>query len=206
MTNAFLFDGDPLTSRVIVIAHDEPEAFGLFWLWAEHKELDLSNLAEPIEVVPLLELSRSPQLAEVAYEGKVGIARWIGHREGWTVTDPNDDAPAGQLAPPETDLRCFVFTGEDGTLYVVAETLERAIATAEVYSLDQSGGPADYDNVLELSPWMLTGPMVTLREDMFEGITGVGMECDDDFWRIFPADYDLPIRGRDGTVWFLGEE
>jgi hypothetical protein len=29
MTNAYLFDGDPLTCRVIVIAHDVPEAFGL---------------------------------------------------------------------------------------------------------------------------------------------------------------------------------
>ena len=204
MTNAYMFDGDPLSCRVIVIAHDVPEAFGLFWRWAEHNELDLSDLAEPIEAVPY-DLSRMPQLAEAAKSGMVGIARWVDHREGWNATNPDDNTPAGQLALPETDVCCFIFTGEDGTLYVFAETLERAIATSHIYSLDQSGGPAEYGNVVEHSPWLLTGPMVTLREEMFEGETGVGLKCEDGFWRIFPADYDPPLRRRDGTVWYWNE-
>ena len=83
---------------------------------------------------------------------------------------------------------------------MVARTLERAIASSHLYSLDQTGGPAEYDKVIELSPWLLTGPLVTLREEMFEGITGVGMKCEDGFYRIFPADYDPPLRRRDGSV------
>jgi hypothetical protein len=200
MTNAYMFDGDPLTCRVIVIAHDVPEAFELFWRWAEQNELDLSGLAEPIEAVLLDDLSRTPQLAEAARSGMVGIARWIDHRAPWIVAAPDDDERVGHIAPPEIGVGCFQFTGEDGTLYVVAETLERAIAASHLYSLDQTSSPAEYDTVVELSPWQLTGPLLTLREEMFEGEAGVGMKCEDGFWRIFPADYDLPVRRRDGTV------
>jgi hypothetical protein len=200
MTNAYMFDGDPLTSRVIVIAHDVPEAFAMFWQWAEHNDIDLSGLAEPIEAVLLDDLSRTPQLDEAAKSGMVGIARWIDHRAPWIVAAPDDDEPVGRIAPPEINIGCFLFTGEDGTLYVVAGTLERAIATSHLYQLDQSGGPADYAEVVELSPWQLNGPLVTLREEMFEGITGVGMICEDGFYRIFPADYDRPLTKRDGSV------
>jgi len=130
----------------------------------------------------------------------VGIARWIDHRAPWIVAAPDDDEPVGRIAPPEIGVGCFLFTGEDGTLYVVGRTLERAIATSHLFSLDQTGGPAEYDKVIELSPWQLTGPMITLREEMFEGITGVGMKCEDGFYRIFPADYTPPLTKRDGSV------
>ncbi len=185
---------------MIVIAHDVPEVFGLFWRWAEHNELDLSGLADPIEAVLLDDLSRTPQLAEAVQSGRVGIARWLDHDQPWMVVDPDDDEPIGRIAPPETNVCCFIFTGEDGTLYVFAETLERAIATSNLYSLDQTGGPADYGTVVEFPLWLLTGPMVTLREEAFEGETGVGKECVDGSWRIFPADYEPPLTRHDGTV------
>ena len=44
--------------------------------------------------------------------------------------------------------------------------------------------------VEEMSPWLLRGPQVTLREDMDIGLTGVGSVCEDGFWHIFPADYE----------------
>ena len=42
----------------------------------------------------------------------------------------------------------------------------------------------------EMSPWLLKGPQVTLREDMDVGLIGVGAVCEDGFWHIFPADYE----------------
>ena len=116
------------------------------------------------------------------------------------ISAPDGEA-RGLVAPPAPNVHCFVVTGFDdvSTVYVFAQTLERAIATLHLYSLDQSGGDAEYDTIEELSPWLLMGPKVTLREEMFEGETGIGHECDDGFWRIFPADHDLPLRKRDGS-------
>lgn len=200
MPHIFIVTSDALPAPVTVIARDSDEAFRLFYIWHRHNAIDLGHETATVTMLTAQDLSSTPQLAEAAQSGMVGIARWVGHHEGWIVTVPDDDEPAGQIAPPETEVSCFVFShADDGTLHVFAETIERAIATLHLYSLDQNGWDAEYDAVVELSPWMLTGPMVTLREEMFDGITGVGMRCEDGFWRIFPADYDPPLRMRDGS-------
>ncbi len=52
----------------------------------------------------------------------------------------------------------------------------------------------------EVSLSMLTGAYMTLRDEMDEGLTGVAMICEDDCWRLFPADYEPPLTKRDGSV------
>lgn len=200
MPHVFMVVSDALPTPVTIVARDSDEALRIFCIWRECSARTLGTMSATVTRFTDDDLARVPQLADAAQVGMVGVARWLGHREGWVVTVPDDDEPMGQIAPPETSVSCFVFSHEDyGTLHVFAETMERAIATLHLYSLDQNGWDAEYDDLVELSPWLLTGPMVTLREDMFDSITGVGMLCEDDFWRIFPADYTPPLRKRDGS-------
>ncbi|MCW1381970.1 hypothetical protein OLX02_03960 [Novosphingobium sp. KCTC 2891] len=201
MPHVFMVTSAALPTPVIIVARDSDEALRNFWIWRECSAGKLGTMSAIVTRFTADDLARVPQLADAARSGMAGIARWVGHREGWIVTTPDDDEPAGQVAPPKTEISCFVFShADDGTLHVFAETMERAIATLHLYNLDQNGWDADYDDVVELSPWLLTGSMVTLREEMFDGITGVGMRCEDGFWRIFPADYTPPLRKRDGSV------
>lgn len=200
MTKVFAITSDALADSVTLVARDSAEAHRMFLLWLEVHAPAAMNAPAQIQELTDEQLAATPQLAQGA-QGGIGVAWWRGHREGWSLGAP-DGPPLGVAAPPVPDVHCFQVSGFEGaqTVYVFAETRERAIATLHLYSLDQSGCEADYESLAEVSPWTLTGPLVTLREAMFEGETGIGHECEDGFWRIFPADYDPPLRKRDGSV------
>ncbi|WP_298190541.1 hypothetical protein [Novosphingobium sp.] len=200
MFNIYLATSSFLPDPVTIIAENHDEAALLFTIWRSFHVHGDHVVSAEITKLSEADLALTPQLAELTQSMQPGIARWVGHREGWIVSAPDDLEPAGEIALPECPMTCFAFeTPDDGRVLVVAETLERAIATLHLYSLDQNGWDAEYSSVNEISPWPLTGPMVTLREEMFEGKTGVGAECEDGFWRIFPADYTPPLRKRDGS-------
>ncbi|WP_295529546.1 hypothetical protein [Novosphingobium sp. Chol11] len=67
-------------------------------------------------------------------------------------------------------------------------------------SLDGNGWEGEFSDMREVSLSMLTGAYMTLRDEMDEGLTGVAMICEDDCWRLFPADYEPPLTKRDGSV------
>lgn len=200
MLNIYLATSSFLPDPVTIVAENHDDAALLFTIWRSYHVS--GDHVVPAEIAKLSEadLAQTPQLAELTRSMQPGIARWVGHREGWLVTAPDDLEPAGELALPECPVTCFAFeTPDDGRMLIAAETLERAIATLHLWSLDQNGWDAEYSSVKEISPWTFTGPMVTLREEMFEGKTGVGAECEDGSIRLFPADHTPPLRKRDGS-------
>ncbi len=201
MFNIYLATSSFLPDPVTIVAENHDEAALLFTIWRSFHVNGNHVVSAEITKLTEADLAQTPQLAELAYSMQSGIARWVGHHAGWIVTAPEDLEPAGEIALPECPVTCFAFeTPDDGRMLVVAETLERAIATLHLYSLDQNGWDAEYSSVKEVSPWALIGPMVTLREEMFEGKTGIAAECEDSFWRLFAADYTPPLRKRDGSV------
>lgn len=184
---------DAIEDRVTIIAHDADEAYLIFLAWCDHHRGGIPSGDTEVLRLDRFDLAGDPALLEALNTGQTGIARWLGHHAGWLVTLPDVDTP-GVVAPPFCPLSCFLFETQDfGAIYVVAETQERATALLHLRSLDRNGWDADYDGVREISPWTLTGYMGTLREDMFVGKTGVGLECEDGYWRIFPADYEPPL-------------
>ena len=201
MFNIYLATSHLLPDPVTIVAENHDEAALLFTIWRSFNVTGDHVVHAEITKLTDADLAQTPQLTELTHSLLPGIARWVGHREGWIVIAPDDLEPAGELALPECPVTCFAFeTPDDGLMLIVAETMERAIATLHLYSLDQNGWDAEYSAVKEIAPWPFTGLMVTLREEMFEGKTGVASECEDGFFRIFPADYDPPLRKRDGSV------
>ena len=63
-----------------------------------------------------------------------------------------------------------------------------------------NGWDAEFGAAVEMSPWLLHGKQITPRAEMFAGKSGIGQPCEDGFWRAFPADYEPPLRKRDGSV------
>jgi hypothetical protein len=194
--NVFTFICGSSDEAVTLFASDRAQARNMFIEWGGLRGFDVLQLEYQVAQLDECDLAMQPQLAAAASSGATGVGSWLGHRGGWAIT-PASDEPLGLPAPPEPDVRCYVVAGEDcGQLYVFAETLERAIATYDLWSLDRNGWQGEYDRIHEISRWLLTGPKITLREEMDEGLTGVAGVCEDGFWRIFPADYDAPLQRR----------
>lgn len=193
MTNAYLVANERWDESVTVFARNSNEALSLFQLWRERHSPKLDT--EGIYSIQLTEaeLPLRPQLEEARRSGLIGIGWWIDHRAGWVVGDP-EEAALGHISAPVTDVNCYVFQGEDyGVLYVFERAVEQAIATYNLYSLDANGWEGEYDAMHQISRWVLVGPKTTLREDMDQGLTGIGHECEDGAWHIFPPDYEPPI-------------
>jgi hypothetical protein len=112
-----------------------------------------------------------------------------------------DGEPLGEIAPPPTPLCCYGFlTIEYGGTYVVAAAYARAAELLRAYSHHLNGWDAEFGAAVEMSPWLLHGKQITPRAEMFAGKSGIGQPCEDGFWRVFPADYEPPLRKRDGSV------
>ncbi len=71
-----------------------------------------------------------------------------------------------------------------------AENIETATAFYAHRSMIDYGVVDDKFSVQEMSRWLLCGPMVTLREDMDAGLLGIGSVSADEFWNIYPVDYE----------------
>lgn len=193
MFNTFTVKCKAIAAPVTITAHDPNEAHQTFRIWQEHHAPGSSQKDAQVSQLTELDLALQPQLYAAVSTGAAGIAWWVGHREGWRITAPQDEA-AGTIAPPVTPVCCYVFpdTEDFGTIYAFAETQERAIATLHLLSLERLGWDAVYRKVVELSPWLLTGDKITLREEMFDGLTGVGEKGKDGTWHIVQADYRMP--------------
>ena len=188
MTSIFLIVSEIMSDPLTVFARDSIEAHRIYQTWRDRHVQGSGPDEALIARFSEHDLAMQPQIAEAAQTGAIGVGWWIGHADGWVVTAPDAD-PRGAIAPPEPPVDCFVFDDGAGELvYVFAETQERAHATHVLWNLDSHGEPGEFQRIQTLSRWLLTGPKRTMREQMDLGLTGVGRECEDGFWRIFPAD------------------
>lgn len=193
MHNVYLVSINTSLEQATIVARDKEEAATFFDLWRE--EHAPHAIEDGFAMVHLTEhdLAQHPQLQEAVLSGRKGVAWWIGHCEGWLIA-PADGDEEGLVAPPQTTVGCFVFpdTEDFGTVYVFAETEERAIATFNLHSLNRFGWDASYVRHFEMSPWLLQGDKITLREEMFGGRTGVGQLDVDGTWHIVPSGRRAP--------------
>lgn len=191
MNQVFLVTYQSAAMPLTVVARDVADAFNVFHLWRETHAVHALNDNAQLQKLTAHCLADEPQLRDVVESGSRGVAYWLGHREGWTIASPEGER-LGELTAPQSAVKCWEFPdlNDLGTVLVFEETRERAIATLHLYSLDRCGWDANYWSFSELSPWRLNDEKLTLREEMFDGRTGVGMLCDDGLWRIYPADYD----------------
>lgn len=193
MFNTFTVKCKSAPAPVTIIAPDTDEALKTFHLWQKHHAPGSAHEDAKVSQFHELDLALQPQLHDAVRKGRAGVAWWVGHREGWTITAPKDKA-AGEIAPPFTSICCYVFpdTEDFGTFYTFAETRERAIATLHLHSLERLGWDAVYGEAVELSPWLLMDEKISLREEMFKGLTGVAEKAADGTWHIVPADRRAP--------------
>jgi hypothetical protein len=128
----------------------------------------------------------NPQLADAAGSGLVGVGYWMGHRDGWHIA-PADADPIGVIFPVPPTSKCFAFRDDDmGELLMFVEDHKAAIMAYEFYIDDLDGWKGAMCSISEVSPWLLTGPQITLREEMEQGLEGVAELGDDGFWHITP--------------------
>jgi hypothetical protein len=194
MLRVYLITSDVIPLPLTVIAEDDGAASRMFGEWAGHHHP--GELLENVEIKLLSATDQAlqPQLEAARAQGMAGLAYWAGHRLGYLVAAPQEPR-FGALAPHEPDVRCYAVDDEAEEVLVLARTREQAVALFTEWNLIAYGDRGESATVKEMSPWLLRGPQVTLREDMDEGLTGVGSVCEDGFWRIFPADYE-PTIGR----------
>lgn len=197
MHNVYLVSINTSLEQATIVARDKEEAVTLFDLWREEHAPHAIEDGFTMVLLTEHDLAQHPQLQEAVLTGCKGVAWWIGHREGWLIA-PADGDEEGLVAPPQTTVGCFVFpdTEDFGTVYVFAETEERAIAMLHLHSLDKYGWDASYKRHFEMSPWLLQGEKITLREEMFAGRVGIGRQDADGVWHILPADYRNPSKRR----------
>lgn len=175
----------PLT----IFATDVAQAARTFQTWAEHHRPKAKAPPAEFRASTLTELALQPQLAVAAGTLASGIGYWLGHRAGWVIAAPHE-SPKGALSPLDTNVRCYSIIDGDGEHLVFAENIEAATAHFTHWSLLADGEVDEQFSVHQMSPWLLLGPMVTLREDMDAGLVGIGLVSVDGFWHIYPADYE----------------
>jgi hypothetical protein len=152
MFNTFTVKCKSAPAPVTIIAPDADEALKTFHVWQKHHAPGSAHDDAKVCQLHELDLALQPQLQDAVEKGRTGVAWWLGHREGWTITAPADKA-AGEIAPPTTSVCCYVFpdTEDFGTFYAFAETRERAIATLHLHSLERLGWDAVYGEAVELA-------------------------------------------------------
>lgn len=157
MPNVFEIYSEKFNDTVTVFARDASEACGLFVVWREAHAPDTKN--DVVDIVQLSErdLAERPQLALAALVSGPGIGAWLGHRSGWVSCDPQGEM-VGSIAPPKTDVGCYVFVSKEyGNVYVFEETRARAIGIFHVFSINANGCEAEEYNIVEVSAWRRVG-------------------------------------------------
>lgn len=189
MLRAFHGVSDLPDTPLILIAHDDGAASGLFGTWMERHRPDERVANNRILAVGANQLALEPQLADAVGRGVKGVAYWAGHRLGYYVAAPGE-VQLGALGPAATLVKCFEVDDEAEVMLVFALTSEHARELFTEWNRLANGDDGEAATVTEMSRWLLRGPQVTLREDMDVGLTGLGSVCEDGFWHIFPADYE----------------
>lgn len=195
MTEIFIAMTDPTRDPVSLVARDIDEAFRLFHLWRGVHAPELADADVMVAELSERDLACRLELAAVLDLGRIGVAWWASDRGKWVVGTADDDA-LGVIAPPRPPVRCFVFddVGDKSTVYVFAETIDAAVENLHTFNRTWERGDLTYAGGSEMSPWLLIGSMVTLREHIFEGKTGVGFQDGDGSWQIIPADHVPPLK------------
>ena len=189
MLRVFQIASNVTTTPVSVIASDDGSASRIFSEWVERHRPDELTDKPRVCLVGANELALQPQLTSAVERCVEGIAYWCGHRLGYYVAAPHE-VQLGALGPPATLMKCFEVDDEAEVMLVFARTSEHARELFTVWNRLAYGDDGKSATIEEMSPWLLRGPQVTLREDMDMGLTGVGAVCEDGFWRIFPADHE----------------
>ena len=189
MLSVFQIASNVTTTPVSIIASDDGAASRIFSKWVERHHPGEQVERSRVRLVGANELVLQPQLASAVESGAEGIAYWCGHRLGYYVAAPLE-VQLGALGPPATLVKCFEVDDEAEVRMVFAHSSDHARELFTVWNRLAYGDDGVNATVEEMSPWLLRGPQVTLREDMDMGLTGVGSVCEDGFWHIFPADYE----------------
>lgn len=193
MNKVYEFNCAALGLPVTIFAKNIGQAQEIFYLWHSHHAPFLAITETTITESSVSHLTDQPQLADAARAGIAGVGYWMGHRDGWCIRPADGDAP-GVIAPLVPSVRFFVGKSDDvGEVLVFAESQRDADKIYDEYHRDCMGWSDDAQDLADMSRWLLTGPKVTLREDMDAGLTGVGRECEDGNWHILPADYEAPL-------------
>lgn len=189
MLRAFHGVSDQSSAPLILIAPDGETASRIFDSWMERHRPDELAANNRVLAVGANKLALQPQLAEAVGRGVEGVAYWMGHRLGFYIAAPGE-VQLGALGPATTLVKCFEVDDEADVMFVFAHTIEHARELFTVWNRLANGDDGENATIEEMSPWLLRGPQVTLREDMDIGLTGVGAVCEDGFWHVFPADYE----------------
>ena len=189
MLRVFEIASNVTTTPVSIIASDDGAASKIFSKWVERHHPGEQVERPRVRLVGANDLALQPQLAEAADGNVEGVAYWCGHRLGYYVAAPGE-VQLGALGTATTLVKCFEVDDEADVMLVFAHTMELARELFTVWNRLAYGDDGENATVEEMSPWLLRGPQVTLREDMDIGLTGVGAVCEDGFWHVFPADYE----------------
>ena len=192
MLRVFQIASEVAPAPLTVIAADDDRASRIFSSWVERHHPEEQVGKTHVRAVGANELALQPQLADAVGGGVEGVVYWCGHRLGFYVTAPQE-VQLGALGPAATLVKCFEVDDEAEVMVVFAHSSEHARALFQEWNRLAYGDGGENATVAEMSPWLLRGPQVTLREDMDVGLTGVGSVCEDGFWRIFPADYEPTV-------------
>ena len=195
MLRVFKMSSNLTTDPVTVIAPHAEAAHSMFEIWAE-EHCFAQQIEEPkLSLVSADDLAVQPQLENAARQGVSGIAYWCGHRLGYLVAAPQEHQ-YGAIAPSEPNVRCFAVDDQAEEVLVFARNLDEALSFYRVWNATAYGcEDTERTSASEVTRWLLSGPQVTLREEMDLDQIGVGQLCEDGFWRVFPADYE-PTIGR----------
>lgn len=195
MLQIYLAMTDRRHDPVTLVARDIDEAFRLFHLWRCAHAAELADADVMVAALSERDLANRPELSAVLELGRIGVAWWVSDGGNWVVGTADDDA-LGVIAPPRPPVRCFTFdnVGSESIVYVFAETINAAVEVLRTFNSTWGRGVPHYASASEMSPWLFIGSMVTLREEMFEGKTGVGFRDGDGTWQIIPADYLPPLK------------
>lgn len=186
MNKVYEFNCAALGLPVTIFAKNVGKAHEMFELWRSYHAPFLAITETTIGESSVSHLDDRPQLAEAARAGIAGVGYWMGHRDGWCIRPADGDAP-GVIAPLVPAVKYYAWNSEDiGEVLVFAETRHDADKIYDEFHRDQTGWEDDFPDVKEMSRWLLTGPKVTLREDMDVGLTGIGRECED-------GSYEVPL-------------
>ena len=192
MLRVFQIASNVTATPVSIIASDDRSASKIFSTWVERHQPGEQVERPLVRLVGANELALQPQLVSAVESGVEGVTYWCGHRLGYYVAAPGE-VQLGALGPATTLVKCFEVDDEADVMLVFAHTSEHARELFDVWNRLAYGDGGENATVEGMSPWLLRGPQVTLREDMDVGLTGVGSVCEDGFWRIFPADYEPTV-------------
>lgn len=196
MMNVYRMHSDDLPHPVTIFARTNAEVFGIFYVWLLHHSPEKGNIDAWIEPLYHTELTQNPQLLAAALGEKIGVGWWAGHRDGWKIADAVD-APLGAVAPPETDVHCYLVKGQGfKKQFLFAKSPQEALTMFDRLCCDPDNSPVEFNGMTRISPWLLEHERITLREQMYEGLTGVARNCDDGYWRIMPVETEAAFHRR----------